>query len=278
MSKNNNIPEAHDEMPDWPLPLRRVGVKNVRTKIRICNHECRDYEVEIEAFINLPRNKRGAHISRFIKVINEAITRPYSSFFDLVRTVANKLFQEHEYSDYVEVYLKTNVYKGPYNPASVKLGLKAEENNVKEFIKIKIEGLTVCPCVQKVYSFFENTPLDKTPTHMQRTRLCVTLLSRSINIDLDEFIELCLSGFSSQLEGYLNRYKEYLLIKRSLNNPRFVEDVVRKVAFSIFNRYKNTMDPDTYIKVSALSYESIHPFNVYAEFKACLRDLENVLL
>ena len=76
---NGKLPQRIDrdvqnEKPSLSLAINRVGVKGVHRRISICTSaQSSTYDVELDAFIDLPRNQRGAHMSRIVEAILEAI-------------------------------------------------------------------------------------------------------------------------------------------------------------------------------------------------------------
>jgi len=257
------LPEVHDEEPEHSLVVDRIGVSGYRGWVRICGFDgCIDRGVTIDIYVDLPGNMRGVHVSRFIEVLDEARVKSFDSIYDFLEYLARESLVKHSYSRRVEVFVKTSFYPRDTGSIEALFGLKLSRDDRLEYlVSIKLYGLTVCPCVQKVYSYLENTRLEDTPSHMQRTMLEITVESPS-RINLEELIRIGLDSFSAPLKSYLKRYDEYLLVKNALKKPRFVEDVLRSVIVELMNRFNSGK---VRFRVRAVSEESIHPYNVYGE-------------
>src|SRR5919108_2858495 len=66
--------DAGARRPSTRLSLSRVGVTGVEKVLRIrANGSERLFYAELECFVDLPPDQKGAHMSRFEEVVNEAI-------------------------------------------------------------------------------------------------------------------------------------------------------------------------------------------------------------
>ncbi len=258
-------PDIHDNEPEKKIPLPKVGIVKYATPINLDLLECCERICEVEAYIDLPDNMRGAHISRLARTIeyaskNKSCHNPRK----LIEEMTKKLLETHPKSSSSLVRIKTTLmYKGKRIEISVG-GVRKKETFTEE-VQISLNGLTACPCAKDVYRFYEKTPLESTPTHMQRAKLNVKIYGGKLLEDkkkLEEIIRILNSSFSSELEKIVDRKKEYMIIKKAINNPMFAEDVVRKAAFEL----KQKLPKGTALHVSIESFESIHDYNVYAEW------------
>ena len=60
--------------PATVVSLSRVGVTGVEKVIRISSNGTEQlFYAELECFVDLPHDQKGAHMSRFEEVVNEAI-------------------------------------------------------------------------------------------------------------------------------------------------------------------------------------------------------------
>src|SRR5919201_3249165 len=66
--------DVQSRRPSTPLSLSRVGVRGVEKVIRVrSNGAERLFYAELECFVDLGPEQKGAHMSRFEEVVNEAI-------------------------------------------------------------------------------------------------------------------------------------------------------------------------------------------------------------
>ncbi|HEY2140567.1 MAG TPA: GTP cyclohydrolase, FolE2/MptA family, partial [Solirubrobacteraceae bacterium] len=62
--------DVQARMPSVPVGLSRVGVSGVEKVVRIRDEL---FFARLECFVDLSREQKGAHMSRFEEVVNEAI-------------------------------------------------------------------------------------------------------------------------------------------------------------------------------------------------------------
>ncbi len=274
------IPDIQDSVSPIPIPLSRVGVSNIERRIVIGDNT---YDVVLSAYIHLPKSKRGAHLSRLIRVIDETVEDShkgkYSCFKDFINDLGQKLLETHSYTQYVDIALETKYYTAKVsNPLGLVLEARINKNNdIKYKTTIIVKGLTACPCAQAVFGTIENIPLENAPTHMQRALLRVSIESANIYLDIDKLASLLNNSFSAELKSYLDRVTEYKMIKKALSNPLFAEDVARKVLKNLYEYLSQVGRNDDIISVYVESYDSIHPHNVVVETKYTLKELRHFL-
>ncbi len=269
-----NLPDIHEEPPEIPVGIDWAGIKNYMTNIRICRGaRCTDYLLSIDTKVSLPPDKRGVHMSRFIDALLEAEKDTYSCIMDFLRTLAGRILELHGYAGKAMVKAKTTIlYREVY--ASTSFAVEASRNGVaREREKVSFYGNTLCPCLQQVYSYLEKTPLQHTPTHMQRTRLTIIVSAPRIDIDPREIIDALTGAFSSMPRARLKRMDEYGLLREALGKPRFVEDVVRYAANLFHEAFGKRLPGDATVLLKAVSEESIHPYNTEAVIQAKISDL-----
>src|SRR3954447_7157314 len=69
-----DVPDVQAEVPSLQISLSRVGVTNVEKVIRIrANGSEQLYSAMLNCFVDLGPQQKGAHMSRFEEVVNDAI-------------------------------------------------------------------------------------------------------------------------------------------------------------------------------------------------------------
>jgi len=275
----DKLPDVHEEKPSIPISINSVGITGYRVKATICNRECREYHLSLEIYVDLPQTKRGVHISRFIEAVEETISKNHRDIWSLLREIALKSLEKHVYANKVEVYGSTELIIESNNVVSVKQGvILGRGNDTRHYLSLSFKGVTACPCVQKIYSYVEKTPLSNTPTHLQRTILKIEVETRGDSVlDPIEVYMVSRKAFSGVLRDKLKRYEEYLQVKEIVGNPRFVEDVVRYAAKALYDVFSDKLPRDTRLVIEARSEESIHVYDTYARLETTIEELENVL-
>src|ERR671933_2252029 len=68
------VEDVQSQLPTLRVSLSRVGVTNVEKVIRIRNNGSEQlYSARLDCFVDLGPRQKGAHMSRFEEVVNDAI-------------------------------------------------------------------------------------------------------------------------------------------------------------------------------------------------------------
>jgi len=283
----SDLEEIQESKPEISLKIDRVGVKGVKKKITTKTPEGRFfYDVVLDAYVDLPKDKRGKHMSRdieaFMESIEEAKKEDSSSLEGVLEHICQKLMKKHSYASKAELIAKTrHHYKEDFTgtttteaaDAKISVSMSRESENAKS-VKITIPGMNVCPCAQNTFSDKEGTPTDKTPSHTQRVNLSLEVTTRDKLVRLDWLVNSARQAFSAPVTSLLKREDEYELVKKAYQKPKFIEDIIRYALQNCFQKLKEENFPNgTKIRVEAESLESIHPHNAYACRETTLEEL-----
>lgn len=283
----SDLDDVQEGEPEISLEIDKVGVKGVKKKISTRTPEGEFfYDVVLDAYVDLPKNKRGTHMSRdieaFMEAIEEAKKEESSSLEEVLEDICKKLIEKHSYATKAELIARTrHQYEEDFTGtttsegADIKISVSMNRNSEDDkSVEVKVPGMTVCPCAQKTYKDQENTKLEKTPSHTQRVNLIIKATTKEKLVRLDWLIDSARKAFSVPVTSLLKREDEYNLIKEAYQKPRFIEDIIRYALHNCYHKLKDEDYPeDTMLKVEAESLESIHPHNAYACRKTTLREL-----
>jgi len=252
--------DIHDERPAREIYIDFVGIGWIRlppfTWGRIT------LVPMLKAYVDLPPYMRGVHLSRSYKAVRSMTSE---QVYREPEVLAERLLSLHEYSGRALVVLRASglVREGDdYRSfeASKRVLYARGVGVTRRVWSYRFTTSNACPCALQTSLELTGRPL----THMQRVVVEVTL--RGGHAEVDE--EALISGLSSivqpSLKGYLNRVEEVELIKGLVERPMFVEDVVREVASWLRDNLKWFKG---YATVRALSFESIHEYNVEAALR-----------
>lgn len=288
------LPDVQNRRPAVEICLSKVCISGFYKRICL-NVDGSDIclDAKMSACVNLPRNQRGIHVSRNVEAIIEAIGETKFAGFkkleealhNLTRTLLNK----HTYASMAETSLRT-LYIHRYSsfmgmdevPTILMIRDKLWRDGREELtIGVMVKGMTVCPCAQEVYAYMEKlqSQLPHVPSHSQRTLASVNItLNRLDNgIDLARLIDAVINSFSAPVLNYLKREGEYRLVQRAFENPRFAEDVARSLVFNVYEVFTNELRDEDRIAVKVVSFESIHPYNLYAYSSYSIKELREKL-
>ncbi len=260
--------ETQNERPKDAFSLDFVGITNFKTLLVIRrNGKTFHLTPVIEATINLPAERKGAHMSRISESVVEIINderNAHNSVEELSLQVLQKLREKHHYT---KAHLKVNFdfFYETKTPKSQKKTFEvvnvtvdtwvAEKEENKFKITIEYIGNTVCPHAM------ENSP--KKRTHMQRA---IGSLAATGTLEemptFEEMVAVLKKSFPAETYSILKTNDEQAVIDKMFEKPMFVEDVCRSILAKAEETFK-----DKHLKLEAVarSLESIHKHDVIAK-------------
>ncbi|MBI5384189.1 MAG: GTP cyclohydrolase I FolE2 [Verrucomicrobia bacterium] len=249
----------HDKQsePDHrELPINKVGVRGLRFPIQIRDkaHAVQNTIATIGMFVDLPKEFKGTHMSRFLEVLNAHGSMIHvDNIPDILFAMQKKL---HSATAHLEMEFPFFLSKKA--PVTGKEGMMdyvarfdaaACGEDIDFVLTVKANVTTLCPCSKAI---------SVHGAHNQRGEVTVRLRSKN-TVWIEDVIAMVESSASSGLYSLLKRQDEKSVTERAYENPVFVEDLVRSVVLKL------EAHPDvTWYKVEAENFESIHNHNAYA--------------
>ena len=265
--------------------LTRVGVTGVVKPIRVARHGVTTQTVgTIDAFVDLPAEQRGIHMSRNVEAINatiDALVRETTvGLEDLAQKMAETLLARHDYASEAEIDIHADYFRErrtPHNhaPTLERYALQASAvavrgQGVRKTIGVTVVGMTACPCAMEgsrtvLTERGHVIPDIPTITHNQRNNTLVLMeFADGHAVEANDLIDIAEESLSAPTFELLKRGDETALVMQAHENPRFVEDVVREVLSRVQKRYGH-LPADTIVAVRSEAEESIHKHNAFAE-------------
>lgn len=245
---------------DRELPIDKVGVRGLRFPIQVRDktRKVQDTVATIGMFVDLPKEFKGTHMSRFVEVLNaHGDIIHVENITDILYALQKKL---NSATSHIEIEFP--YFMSKRSPVSRKESLMdyiarfdaAACGNQTDFVlTVKTNVTTLCPCSKAIAKY---------GAHNQRGEVTVALRFKKI-VWIEEVIEMVEESASSELYALLKRQDEKHVTERAYENPVFVEDLVRNVALRL-----NAHPLVTWYKVEAENFESIHNHNAYACIEA----------
>ncbi|MBQ8018698.1 MAG: GTP cyclohydrolase I FolE2 [Methanobrevibacter sp.] len=306
------LPDTQDDAPSVPIKLTRVGVTGVKKLLQLERKNKRPIILlpSFDAFVDLPSNQKGVHMSRNPEAISEVLeTVAKDSTVDvesLCAKIVDKMMTKHEYAKRVEISMTTDFMFMKESPvtknktqemAQLKakaIGLRDDEGNIdiRKSIGAELIGMTVCPCAQesvresdktKLLEFLDEETAQKVldtvtfASHNQRGvgTLLIEVPEDKI-VKAEDLIDIIETSMSSPVCELLKRPDENATVMNAHRKPVFVEDCVRNMMEKIVEKYSDFPD-DTLITARQENQESIHRHNAYAEKVTTLGELKEEL-
>ena len=152
--------------PSTHVSLSRVGVTGVEKVIRIRAQRAPEqlFYAELECFVDLGPEQKGAHMSRFEEVVNEAIDEVVLSEAFKAETLAAHIAErvrDRQDGRRAEVTIAARYPENKTAPASglahagdlhaVRLGGGVRARHAPA-VGVQAQGMTACPCAQEMVS------------------------------------------------------------------------------------------------------------------------------
>lgn len=305
------LPDTQDDAPSIPIKLTRVGVTGVKKLLQLERKNKRPIILlpTFDAFVDLPNNQKGVHMSRNPEAISEVLeTVANDSTVDiesLCAKIVDKMMTKHEYAKRVEISMTTDFMFLKESPVTKNktqemskliakaTGFRKEDGTIeiRKQIGAEVIGMTVCPCAQesvresnknKLLDFLDEETTQKVldtvtfASHNQRGVGTVLIEVPEDKIKAEDIIEIIESSMSSPVCELLKRPDENATVLNAHANPVFVEDCVRNMMEKIATKYSDLPD-DTLITARQENQESIHRHNAYAEKVTTMGELKTEL-
>ncbi|WP_372790978.1 GTP cyclohydrolase MptA [Paraconexibacter sp.] len=298
-------PDVQNEAPTLHVSLSRVGVTGVEKIIRIDREGGQQlFSATLECFVDLGPKQKGAHMSRFEEVVNDAIGEVIlggSAF--RAETLAERIaviVRDRQDALRAEVTLKARYPEEKPAPVSgiptqeiyTMLGSAvASEHGTRRLVGVTAQGMTACPCAQQLVAakarerlgeegFGEQDVeriLEAVPvaTHNQRGLGTLHLgfpEGDETEIDAMDLVAIVEDSMSSEIYELMKRSDEGTVVEKAHRRPRFVEDCVREAIRGVLDRYPD-LPGEVFVSARQENLETIHQHNVVAERFGLLGEL-----
>ena len=306
------LPDTQDDTPNIPIKLTRVGVTGVKKLLQLERHNKRPIILlpTFDAFVDLPFNQKGVHMSRNPEAISEVLdsvsTDNTFGVESLCAKIVEKMMDKHEYAKRVEISMTSDymfMHESPVtknetqemaNLKAKAIGLRDEKGNIeiRKSIGAELIGMTVCPCAQesvresdknKLLEFLDEETTQKVldtvtfASHNQRgVGTLLVEVPEGWEVKGEDIIEIIEKAMSSPVYELLKRPDENATVMNAHRNPVFVEDCVRNMMEMIADKYSDLPD-DTLITSRQENQESIHRHNAFAEKVTTMGELKQEL-
>ncbi|WP_028062283.1 GTP cyclohydrolase MptA [Solirubrobacter soli] len=292
-----SLEDVQSRVPTLSLSLSRVGVTNVEKVIRIqANGAEQLFSARLDCFVDLGPHQKGAHMSRFEEVVNDAIGEVVlgeSAFRaeTLAQHIAEKV-RDRQGARRAEVHIEARYPE--HKPAPVSgietqeiyslLGAAvASEAGTRRLIGVRVQGLTACPCAQTIIQANSHERLraegftddeierifDAVPVATHNQRGLATLHigcpeTCDTDIDAEWLVQIAEDSMSSEIYELMKRSDEAAVVEKAHRRPRFVEDCVREMVRGVTERLDFLTDQH-FVSARQENLETIHQHNVQAE-------------
>jgi GTP cyclohydrolase IV len=300
--------DVQSRRPSTHLSLSRVGVTGVEKVIRIRSNGGEQlFYAELDCFVDLGPRQKGAHMSRFEEVVNEAIDEVILGEAFKAETLASHIAErvrDRQAARRAEVTIAARFPE--HKPAPVS-GSPTQEiytlygsavasaRGTRRLVGVEAQGMTACPCAQElvmdraqgrlreegftddeIARVFESVPVA---THNQRgigTLHIGCPESCAEGVEAETLLSIVESAMSSEIYELMKRADEVEVVEKAHLRPRFVEDCVREMVRLAVDRFA-PLGADAFVFARQENLETIHKHNVVAERHGLIGELEREL-
>ncbi|MDQ3933397.1 MAG: GTP cyclohydrolase MptA [Actinomycetota bacterium] len=290
--------------PVTHLSLSRVGVTGVSKVIRIGAGETEQlFYAELDCFVDLGPTQKGAHMSRFEEVVEEAIDEVVLGEAFKAETLAAHIAErvrDRQGGLRAEV---TIAARYPENNSAPVSGIRtqsmyrlygsavASERGTRRLVGVEAQGMTACPCAQEMVTErsrerlseqgFDDGEIERileavpVATHNQRgigTLFVGCPEACDTPIEAGDLLRIVEDSMSSEIYELMKRPDEVEVVEKAHRRPRFVEDCVREMVRMAVDELDSLGD-DVFILARQRNLETIHQHDVVAERHGLLGDL-----
>src|SRR5436190_1449998 len=299
--------DVQSQRPTVHVSLSRVGVTGVEKVIRLRGDAGEQlFYARLNCFIDLGPKQKGAHMSRFEEVVNDAIGEVIlgeSAFRaeELAQHIA-ELVRERQDARRAEVTIEARYPEHKPAPLS---GIETQElytlfgsavagdRGTRRLVGVAAQGMTACPCAQElvagrarenlVADGFEDDQVDRileivrVATHNQRglgTLMFGCPAECVEGLEAQDLLDIVEGSMSSEIYELMKRSDEGAVVEKAHRNPRFVEDCVREMIGAVVARLTDLSD-EHFVSARQENLETIHQHNVVCERYGLLGELRH---
>ena len=291
-------PDLQASSPDVRLSLTRAGVTGVQKAVRV-RHEGHQtvMAAQIECTVDLSREQKGVHMSRFPELFEEAIEAVVGSEALHVEALAEHIARhivgrqsalraEARITALWPVRRTTPVSRLSTQEMVSLVGIAAASaDRVRRVVGVEATGINACPCAQGLVrgraaerlaeAGFEDVDriLDLVPlaTHNQRGRGTL-YVGTELQLDANDLVAVVQDSMSAPIYELLKRPDELFVVEHAHLQPRFVEDSVRLSLKGALDAMPDLADDD-FLFARQVNFETIHAHDVLAEREGTVGEL-----
>lgn len=243
------------------IAIQNVGVSDVHLPFLIKTKAGSFQSVlaKINLTVNLPKEYKGTHMSRFIEILSEWSQKPISSkeMQCILSDTLMKLDAEYAQLDigfkyFIEKSAPVSGLKSMLDVDCVFSATLTQEKSFEFILAVNVPFTSLCPCSKEISAY---------GAHNQRGLMKVKIkYSSGKFIWIEDLVSLMEAQGSCPVFPLLKREDEKYVTEYAYENAKFVEDVLRDLVLSL--RQQQYV---TWFSIQCENHESIHNHSAYAQ-------------
>ncbi|SFL38417.1 GTP cyclohydrolase FolE2 [Pelosinus propionicus] len=246
---------------DRGIAIQNVGVSDVRLPflIKTKAESLQSVLATISLTVDLPKEYKGTHMSRFIEILSEWSQKPvsYREMELILMDTINKLDAEHAQMDikfkyFIEKIAPISKLRSMLDVDCLFSAQLTKGKSLDFILGVNVPFTSLCPCSKEISRY---------GAHNQRGLMKVKIK----NVDgqfiwIEDLVALMEAEGSCPIYPLLKREDEKYVTEHAYENAKFVEDVLRDLVLSL--RQQKSI---RWFEVQCENYESIHNHSAYAK-------------
>lgn len=252
---------------DRGIAIQNVGVSDVHLPFLIKTKAGSFQSVlaKINLTVDLPKEYKGTHMSRFIEILSEWSQKPISSReMELILTdTIHKLDAEYAQLDiqfkyFIEKAAPVSGLKSMLDIDCLFSATLTKDKPLDFTLGVHVPFTSLCPCSKEISAY---------GAHNQRGLMKVKIKYHSGKfIWIEDLVTLMEAQGSCPVYPLLKREDEKYVTEYAYENAKFVEDVLRDLVLSL-----RQQEYISWFEVQCENYESIHNHSAYARHVECVK-------
>ncbi len=255
--KKNPMIDVQSQIDHRNINVDKVGVKDIRYPVTVMdkNNGVQNTVASINMYVNLPREFKGTHMSRFIEILNEFHGKlDIREFSQVLESMQERLQARSAHMEISFPYFLKKLSPVTAAPGLMEYGCRISgsldfEKGYDLVLEVNVPISTVCPCSKEISNY---------GAHNQRGMVRLAVRFKRL-LWIEDLVRLVEQAASCEVYSVLKRPDEKYVTEQAFENPKFVEDVVRDIAKEL-KKDSNVL----WFMVDVENFESIHNHSAYA--------------
>lgn len=261
--EKKDMADLQSTKKDFLFPVESVGINNLSYPVVIGGFQSVG---TFEIATSLNQDEKGINMSRLLESLetenNQGVSLDFNTLSNILSRLRTRMQQES-----AEITAEGKWYFVKPSPGTHINGMAHAD--VKYSMSVSSEGITkkqlgmtamvttLCPCSKEISEY---------SAHNQRGYVKVLLDTDPDKVvpenHKEQLYELLEVNASSQLYPVLKRTDEKIVTERAYENPRFVEDLIRLIAYDLVE-----LDWVTGFEIECRNEESIHQHDAFSRMR-----------
>lgn len=257
---NKILKDVQNTSDNRGIAIQNVGISDVYLPFLIKTKAGSFQSVlaKINLTVDLPKEYKGTHMSRFIEILSEWSQKPVSSreMYFILNDTINRLDAEYAQMDIQFKYFieKTAPVSGLKSMLDIDCSFsgKLRKDELLDFtLGVNVPFTSLCPCSKEI---------SVHGAHNQRGLMRVKIKYQGGQfIWIEDLVTLLEAEGSCPVYPLLKREDEKYVTEYAYENAKFVEDILRDLVLSL-----RQQENISWFEVQCENYESIHNHSAYA--------------